>query len=141
MPSRQFAINAAWLACALTAIDLLAWTQTILLHDQPALAKAEPKKLRYRLLHVAARLVPRRPQTPTQDRLHLALGTRTRPSLHTTPRTARPHLSPAPRPDASNGQPGTPRPGRSRTPAPANPAMKITRNCKIITARDLNSQG
>ena len=57
MPSRQFGINAAWLTCALTAIDLLAWTQTILLHDQPALAKAEPKKLRYRLLHVAARLV------------------------------------------------------------------------------------
>jgi Transposase DDE domain group 1 len=57
MPSRQFAINQAWLACALTAIDLLAWTQTILLHDDPALAKAEPKKLRYRLLHVAARLV------------------------------------------------------------------------------------
>ena len=50
-------INAAWLVCALTAIDLLAWAQTILLHDQPDLAKAEPKKLRYRLLHVAARLV------------------------------------------------------------------------------------
>jgi hypothetical protein len=57
MPSRLFAINAAWLACALTAIDLIAWTQTILLHDQPDLAKTEPKKLRYRLLHVAARLV------------------------------------------------------------------------------------
>jgi Transposase DDE domain group 1 len=57
MPSRAFAINAAWLSCALTAIDLIAWTQTILLHDQPDLARAEPKKLRYRLLHVAARLV------------------------------------------------------------------------------------
>jgi Transposase DDE domain group 1 len=56
-PSRQFAINAAWLVCALTAIDLLAWAQTILLHDNPALAKAEPKALRYRLLHTAARLV------------------------------------------------------------------------------------
>jgi hypothetical protein len=56
MPSRQFAINQAWLTCAMTAIDLIAWTQTILLHDDPALAKAEPKKLRYRLLHVAARL-------------------------------------------------------------------------------------
>jgi hypothetical protein len=56
-PSRHFAINAAWLICALTAIDLIAWTQTILLHDDPALARAEPKKLRYRLLHVAARLV------------------------------------------------------------------------------------
>jgi len=56
-PSRQFAINQAWLTCVLSAMDLLAWTQTILLHDQPALAKAEPKTLRYRLLHVAARLV------------------------------------------------------------------------------------
>jgi hypothetical protein len=57
MPSRQFAINQAWLACALTGIDLLAWTQTILLYDQPDLARAEPKTLRYRLLHVAARLI------------------------------------------------------------------------------------
>ena len=56
-PSRQFAINQAWLTCVLSAIDLIAWTQTILIHDQPALAKAEPKTLRYRLLHVAARLV------------------------------------------------------------------------------------
>ncbi len=56
-PSKVFAINQAWLACALIAIDLLAWTQTTLLADQPALAKAEPKTLRYRLLHVAARLV------------------------------------------------------------------------------------
>lgn len=57
LPSKLFTINAAWLACALTAIDLLAWTQTMLLHDQPELARAEPKTLRYRLLHVAARLV------------------------------------------------------------------------------------
>jgi hypothetical protein len=56
-PSKRFAINQAWLSCVLTAIDLLAWAQTILLHDEPALAKAEPKTLRYRLLHVAARLV------------------------------------------------------------------------------------
>jgi hypothetical protein len=56
-PSRQFAINQAWLACTLTAIDLIAWAQTILLHDDPGLARAEPKALRYRLLHVAARLV------------------------------------------------------------------------------------
>jgi hypothetical protein len=39
------------------AVDLFAWAQTILLHDQPALARAEPKTLRYRLLHTAARLV------------------------------------------------------------------------------------
>ena len=56
-PSRTFAINAAWLTAVMIAVDLLAWTQTMLLHDQPALARAEPKALRYRLLHVAARLV------------------------------------------------------------------------------------
>ena len=56
-PSRTFAINAAWLTTVMLAVDLLAWTQTMLLHDQPALARAEPKTLRYRLLHVAARLV------------------------------------------------------------------------------------
>jgi hypothetical protein len=53
-PSRVFAINQAWLELALAGIDLLAWTQTLLLDGE--LALAEPKKLRYRLLHVAARL-------------------------------------------------------------------------------------
>lgn len=54
-PSRQFNINAAWLELALVGIDLLAWTRTLLLDSE--LAVAEPKKLRYRLLHVAARIV------------------------------------------------------------------------------------
>jgi hypothetical protein len=54
-PSRQFGINQAWLELALTGIDLLAWTRTLLLDGEHALA--EPKKLRYRLLHVAARIV------------------------------------------------------------------------------------
>jgi len=53
-PSRQANINTAWLELALTGIDLLAWAQMLLLDGD--LAKAEPKKLRYRLLHTAARL-------------------------------------------------------------------------------------
>jgi hypothetical protein len=53
-PSRTFAINAAWLELALTGVDLLAWTRCLLLDGE--LATAEPKKLRYRLLHTAARL-------------------------------------------------------------------------------------
>ena len=56
-PSRDFAINTAWLTAVMIAVDLLAFTQSILLHDDTELAKAEPKTLRYRLLHVAARLV------------------------------------------------------------------------------------
>jgi hypothetical protein len=54
-PSREFAINQAWLTVTMLAVDLLAWTQQLLLDGE--LAKAEPKTLRYRLLHVAARLV------------------------------------------------------------------------------------
>jgi Transposase DDE domain group 1 len=53
-PSRSFAINAAWLTVVMLAVDLLAWTQHLLLHGH--LSKAEPKTMRYRLLHVAARL-------------------------------------------------------------------------------------
>jgi hypothetical protein len=69
-PSRAFAINAAWLELALTAIDLLAWTQLLLLDGD--LSTAEPKKLRYRLLHVAARIT----RTARQNRLRI---TETRP--------------------------------------------------------------
>jgi hypothetical protein len=54
LPSRQFAINAVWVELALTAADLIAWTQTTLLEGD--LATAEPAALRYRLLHVAARI-------------------------------------------------------------------------------------
>ncbi|GAA3485625.1 IS1380 family transposase [Streptomyces yanii] len=53
-PSRGFGVNAVWLELSLAAIDLLAWTRVLLLDGE--LATAEPKKLRYRLLHVAARL-------------------------------------------------------------------------------------
>jgi hypothetical protein len=52
--SRHFALNTVWLELALTAADLIAWTQTTVLDGD--LARAEPKTLRYRLLHVAARL-------------------------------------------------------------------------------------
>ncbi len=65
-PSRTMAINAAWLEAVLTAADLLAWTQTMLLDGD--LARAEPKKLRYRLLHTAARI------TRGQRRTYLKLA-------------------------------------------------------------------
>jgi len=54
LPFRGFQPNAAWLELALTAQDLLAWTQRLLLDGD--LARCEPKRLRYRLLHVAGRL-------------------------------------------------------------------------------------
>lgn len=53
-PSRIFAINQAWLELALTGIDLVSWMKILLLDGE--LAAAEPKKIRYRLLHVPARI-------------------------------------------------------------------------------------
>ena len=53
-PSRHFQINAVWLELALSAADLIAWAQTMLLNG--GLATAEPRKLRYQLLHTAARI-------------------------------------------------------------------------------------
>ena len=54
MPFRDFEHNRVWLQLVLIAHDLLCWTQRLLLEGE--LARAEPKRLRYRLLHVAARL-------------------------------------------------------------------------------------
>jgi hypothetical protein len=54
LPFRDFEHNRVWLQLVLIAHDLIAWTQRLLLSGE--LAAAEPKRLRYRLLHVAARL-------------------------------------------------------------------------------------
>jgi len=54
MPFRDFEHNRVWLALVLIAHDLLAWTQRLALTGE--LASCEPKRLRYRLLHVAGRL-------------------------------------------------------------------------------------
>ena len=51
LPSASFAINEAWLALVLIATDLLAWLRGLCLEG--ALQKAEPKRLRYTLLHAA----------------------------------------------------------------------------------------
>jgi hypothetical protein len=49
-----FAINQVWLQLAPTGMGLLAWTQALLPDRDPA--RAEPKKLCYRVLRVAARI-------------------------------------------------------------------------------------
>jgi len=55
LPSASFAINQAWLVMVLIAGDLLAWTKGLCLDGE--LAHAEPKRLRYTLLHTAAIVV------------------------------------------------------------------------------------
>ena len=49
-------MNDAWLELVLMGIDLLSWTRRLLLTGTD-LATCEPKRLRYRLLHVAGRIV------------------------------------------------------------------------------------
>ncbi len=70
LPFRAFEPNAAWLELILCAQDLLAWTQRLLLSGE--LARCEPKRLRYRLLHVAGRLT----RHARRLRLHLPRGWR-----------------------------------------------------------------
>jgi hypothetical protein len=55
LPSKSGAVNKAWCAAVSIAVDLIAWFRLYALTGTPA--KAEPKTLRYRLLHTPARLV------------------------------------------------------------------------------------
>jgi hypothetical protein len=55
LPFDRWRRNAVWLELVLAAQDLCCWAQALLLDG--ALAVAEPKTLRYRLWHVAARIV------------------------------------------------------------------------------------
>jgi DDE family transposase len=55
LPSACLQINAAWCVAAMIATDLLCWLRLLCL--DASLSDAEPKTLRYRLLHTAARIV------------------------------------------------------------------------------------
>jgi hypothetical protein len=54
-PSREYAINQAWLKIVAVAADLTAWLRLLALDGD--LAATEPKGLRLKMLHVPARLV------------------------------------------------------------------------------------
>jgi Transposase DDE domain group 1 len=54
LPFRDFERNEVWLELTLVAQDLIAWTKALSLEGE--LARAEPKRLRYRLFHQAGRI-------------------------------------------------------------------------------------
>ena len=54
LPFHSFQANAAWFENALTAHDVMVWTQLLTLDDEHRIC--EPKRLRYRILHVAGQL-------------------------------------------------------------------------------------
>ena len=55
LPSTNLQINTAWCVAATIAADLLCWLRLLCLDR--SLADAEPKTLRYRILHAAVRIV------------------------------------------------------------------------------------
>jgi hypothetical protein len=61
LPFHSFAANAAWLELALTAHDIMTFTQLLMLDGEHR--SAEPKRLRYRILHVAGQLTRHARQT------------------------------------------------------------------------------
>ena len=62
------ASNSAWVQIAAVAADLIAWLQMLGLDGD--LAKAEPKLLRFRMLHVPARLT----RSSRRRRLRIPVG-------------------------------------------------------------------
>jgi Transposase DDE domain group 1 len=64
-PFKEFALNEVWLEIVTLAHDLLVFTQALTLDGK--LAKAEPKRLRYQLFHVAGKLA----YSGRRARLHL----------------------------------------------------------------------
>jgi hypothetical protein len=54
LPFQSFAMNEVWVEIVMLAHDLIVWTQALALDGE--LATAQPKRLRYRLLHLAGRL-------------------------------------------------------------------------------------
>jgi len=65
LPFQAIESNRAWFELALLAQDLLAWLRLLVLEGD--LARAKPKRLRHRLLHVAGRLT----RSGRQRTLHL----------------------------------------------------------------------
>jgi hypothetical protein len=98
--SRQFAINAAWFAAAwfaaaAIAVDFIRWRQVLGLRGD--LALAGPKRLRYRLLHTAARL------TRWQRRRRLRVPVTWPWATRSPPRSPKSRPSPPPADPSSPG--------------------------------------
>ena len=86
LPFDSFVRNEAWVATSLIAGALLAWSQMVCFEG--ALAKAEPKTMRYRVLHVAALPRPQVAGTHPAAGRDLAMGHRSR--ARPSPNSGRP---------------------------------------------------
>ena len=78
VPHREYGINTTWLLAVAIAADLTAWLRLLALPE--TLKTCEPKALRYRFLHIPARLTTsgRRRHPPPAGNLALDPGRRRR---------------------------------------------------------------
>ena len=126
LPFHSFEANAAWFELALLAHDITVWTQQLTLDGEHAIA--EPKRLRYRILHVAGQITRHAPANDTAPPSRLALGRRD-PAHIQTPRHARrglsrhadPQPTAPPQPARIAARNPTPAATRPRTGAPQPP--------------------
>ena len=56
LPSKSWQVNCGWVIAANVAADLTAWARLLGLCDRDDLKEADPDTLRYRILHIPARL-------------------------------------------------------------------------------------
>jgi hypothetical protein len=70
LPFHDYAKNRLWLEVVALAADLLAWTQTLAFDEHEPARRWEPKRLRFRILAVAGRII----RTSRRRRLRLPRG-------------------------------------------------------------------
>lgn len=72
LPFHGYAHNQLWLEIVALAADLLTWSQTLAFHEHEPARRGEPKRLRFRILAIAGRII----RTSRRRRLRLPRGGR-----------------------------------------------------------------
>ena len=125
LPHHAFEHNQTWLEISLIAQDLLCLDQADLPDGE--LATAEPKRLRQRLLHIAAKLVRHGRRTHLKLDRDWPWSRRARRRVHATARQPRALLNTAPHPEPEPSTTTTPRRPAAACPQTTAPPVITTR--------------
>ena len=88
MPCDEAEENDAWIECVLAAADLVCWSKLPCFIDDTDLARCEIGVVRYKILHMAARITFRAGDAPAA-RSFVVLGQGPRPRLRTVAHSVR----------------------------------------------------
>jgi hypothetical protein len=125
LPYHAFKHNQTWLESSLISQDVLCWMRLLCLTGQ--LAKAEPKRLRHRLLHTAGRVVRHGRRIRLGLQADWPLGRRARRRLHAAAHDPRAALSH--RRTAANANRRSARPARRRRRSRRTAERRATSGC------------